>query len=691
VLEEIHNRDVVCWNALISGYVSHGQQQSHDALSCFERMQWEGISPNGVTFTCILKACGNIRAIDKGKQIHSEIVNRGLLSENVVLGNALVDMYVKCGMLEKAHQVLQELPVRNVVSWSTLIAGHAREGQPHEAFDCFEQMQREGLYPDEFTFTSILQACGKIGIAEKGEQIHDEIMSKGLLKKNTMLSTALVDMYAKCGLLSKAQDVLERLPVRTLVSWSALIAGYVESGRFHDALDCFDRMQAEEGFSADAVTYLCILKACGNLQAIEKGKEIHGEIVEGGMLIGNNVIANALVDMYAKCGELGKARRVIEELSSRDVISWSALIAGYAEEGRGLEALDCFGYMKREGLLANEITFISILKACGSMEAINKGKQIYNEIISMGLLKKSTELGNVLVDMYAKCGDLAIAQRILEELPIRNAVAWSALIMGFIKKGPCYQALECFEKMRGEEIMPDGVTLTCMLKACSSIGAIDRGQQIHHEIAENNCLRQSVSLGTALVDMYAKCGILSKAHEVFEELPVRNVVSWSALIVGYSAARQADEAVRCFVQMQSEGVMPNGVTFLSVLSACNDAGRLEEAQLYYETMGRKYGVPPMSKHQASMVSLLGRVGHLDNAMSAAVSMPESNDPSVWVVLLDACRKWGHVKLGRLAFAKMTQMGNNLAAAYSLMADLYVVVGMEGDVERTKSMKEQAYV
>jgi pentatricopeptide repeat protein len=226
-------------------------------------MQKEGISPNQITFISLLKACGSICAIEKGEQIRGEIASRGFLKTNAVLGNALVDMYAKCGMVEKAHTVLKELPVRDVVSWCTLICGYAQQRKCPQALDCFDQMKSEGLFPDDITFACVLKACGSAGDIENGERIHDEILTSGLLDTNAFLGTALVDMYAKCGSLAKSQAVHEELHCKDVVAWNALIVGYVKQGKGFEALRCFRQMHIE-GVNPDSITFDAILKACGH-------------------------------------------------------------------------------------------------------------------------------------------------------------------------------------------------------------------------------------------------------------------------------------------------------------------------------------------------------------------------------------------------------------------------------------------
>ncbi|KAI5066524.1 hypothetical protein GOP47_0019148 [Adiantum capillus-veneris] len=581
-------------------------------------MQREGLSPNAVTYACILKACSIMQNVEMGKQIHDEIVSQGLLERNVVLGNALVDMYDKCGEFVKALKVLYELPTRNVISWTALIAGYVQRGQGKEALGCFNGMRREGLSPNATTYACTLKACGIMQEVDMGMQIHDEIVSQGLLEKSIVLGGALVDMYAKCGVFTKAHKVLEELPVRNVVSWSALITGYAQQGHGQEALDSFQRMRSE-GFSPNAITYACILKACGIIRDADVGKQIHDEIASQGLLKRDVVLGNALLDMYAKCGVLLKAQKVFDELHIRDAISWNSLIAGYAQEGLAHKALGCLHQMRSEGFSPDRVTYACILKACGIMQDIDMGKQIHDEIVSQGLLNKDVVLCGALVDMYAKCGILLKSQKVFDELPVRDAVSWSALIAGYAQQGQGEEALYCFQRMRSEGFSP-------------------------------------------------------------------NVVSWTSLIGGYAQQGQAKEALDCFQCMQKEGISPDAITFVNVLNACSHSGLVDEGEMYFDNMKKKYGIAPNNEHYTCMVDLFGRARLFDKAMKVITMMPSSEYPPVWSALLGACRKWGNVKLGRFAFERAVQLDQYDAAAYVLMSNIYAAAGLQEEAENIECMR-----
>ena len=434
--------------------------------------------------------------------------------------------------------------------------------------------------------------------------------------------------------------------------------------------------------------FVSSLKACAEKKDLLTGNKLHVDIVRHG-LVQKPYLASSLISMYAKCGIISKAQQIHDEFQARNVVTWNAMITGYARDGQALESFDCYERMENEGIFPNHVTFICILKACGITGAIDRGKQIHSKVlisIKDSMEKDLVMIGSALVDMYVKCGLIAIARKVHSDLPVRNVVTWSILIAGYVQQGKGHAALNSYEKMRSEGILPDAITFTCILKACGSIGASNKGKEIHEEVALKGLLQKDLVLGTALVDMYAKCGMLEKAREVLRELPGRDIVPWNALISGYAQHGQGHEALECFKSMREEGIAPDEVTFLSVLTACSHSGLLEDAQMCFSNMREKHNIVPNSEHGTCMVVVYGCVGQFDDAVSMIKTLPSLCDhPPVWFALLDACRKWGNVKLGALAFNQAIQVDGS-SAAYALMASIYAGVGMMKDAGKVEALR-----
>jgi pentatricopeptide repeat protein len=471
-----------------------------------------------------------MKAMKKGQEVHAKIMKEHFLQPNVFIGNALMGMYVKCGELMKAQEVFDELAVRDVVSWNTLIGGYAQHGYGDKALDFFKQMRIGGISPTPVTFVSVLKACGIVGDIARGEEIHDEVVSRGLLGEDVMVGNALVDMYAKCGVVSKAREAFDKLPIRNTVTWNALIAGYVQHGHAEEAMDCCEGMK-RDGFSPDVVTFGCLLKLCSNMWAITKGREIHGEIVKGGLLDKSLILCNALVEMYATCGALYEASEVFEQLPGRDAAIWTTLIARYAQHGHGEEPLVLFGKMQDEGISPTPLTFVSALKACANIGASGQGQAIHARIDAEDVLRGDILLGTALVDMYAKCGELAKAREAFERLPVRDVVSWSALIGGYALLGNCIDApFDAFQRMSEEGIVPNSASFSSILKLCSNAGLLDAGKSAFETMIERHSIAPTLEHYTCLIDLICRAGLFAEAVGVIERMPFHgDLTVWHAL------------------------------------------------------------------------------------------------------------------------------------------------------------------
>ncbi|KAI5068818.1 hypothetical protein GOP47_0017163 [Adiantum capillus-veneris] len=665
VFDSLDLKDERSWNILITGHVKHGRLQV--GLSLYEKMEKiASLNPSGYSYAALLKACAQLKDVERGCAIHAEIVRKGLLAGDAFIGSTLVDMYIKHGSLAKAQEVFNIMPTRSVVVWTTLIAGFVEQGRGEEALRYVEQMRREGITPDAVTFVCSLKACGCIGATDKVHILHAELVKQGL-EGELLLGSTLVDVYAKCGLLEDAQGVFNKLEHTDMVAWTTLISGYVDAGFEEEALSCFERMQTQ-GFSPCQVTVLSGLRACIGIGSLLKGQEIHADIVRKGMEK-DLFVGSALVDMYGKCFSLTDAQSVLNKLPARNVVSWTALISGYTEHGYGEQALYCFDKMEDEGISPCMITFVSVLKACGSIGAIEKGLEVHAEIGRKGLLETEVFIGSILVDMYAKCGLLFKAAEVFDHLPVRNAVSWTALIGGYVEHGGSEEALTRFEEMQRQHFVPAPATYVCSLKACTSEGFAIAGEEIHAEITSKG-LEGELLIGNALIDLYVKCGLLLEAQDVFERLEARDVVTWTSLISGYAQRGKGEEAFRTLNKMIAEGVLPNLATFSSLLNACNHTGLVERSQMYLEALTNGYGFSPTLEHYSAMVDLLCRAGQVDKAAAMINRMPFCPGTVAWHSLLGACQKGHDFQRGRHAFENVIQLDERDFPAYTLMSNIH---------------------
>ncbi|KAH7387961.1 hypothetical protein KP509_16G050700 [Ceratopteris richardii] len=635
------------WNSLINGYIKRGKPQ--EALNLYQKMRkCTNVQRDGHTFVAALKACAMLRDLEHGALIHEEIDKIGVLDRNLFVANTLIDMYGKCGSPRRAQEVFDRLPKRSIVSWNALITGYVENGQEHAGLRCFANMQFLGIYPNAITFLSALKACGITKAVQEGLCIHVEIERQGLMDTHPHIGTGLVDMYCKCELLGKAQEVFINLQTRDVVSWTALITGYVERGDSLQAILCFDQMQ-QEGIVPNGITFVGVLKACAAVGDAQKGQDIHSMATDLGLVGRDILVSTALIDMYSKFGLHEKAQEVLEELSVRDIICWNALIAGYAEYGHSEMTIQCFERMLQDGIIPDEVTFVCSLKACGNIGDLKRGQEIHEVVERRGVIEQSLIIGNTLIDMYAKFGLISKSQQVFDRLRVRDVVTWTSLMVGHTENGQDEEALECFSKMQADNIQPNTVTFLCSLKACGNVVAIDKGIEIHAEIERQGLLERDPAVGTALVDMYAKCGLLEIVHQVFHRLPFRDGICWTALMTAYAQVGEAANVLFLFDKMLSEGIKPNMVTFVVLLSVCRQGCLLHRSQTYFEAMSKDFGIAPTVEHLTCMVSLLGRAGFLERADSMIKSSPSCLDNVVWNTVLGLCKHLGSVEGGKECF------------------------------------------
>ena len=395
-------------------------------------------------------------------------------------------------------------------------------------------------------------------------------------------------------------------------------------------------------------------------------------------------VGNSLVDMYGKCGLPRKAQDVFDMLPARNIISWTALMSGYADQCYNNEVLHLFYKMQEGGLIPDAAAYSCGLKACGSLGIMRKGQEIHLEIVKKGL-EIETLVGSILVDMYAKCHALIEAQAVFDKLHVQDVVSWTSLITGYMEHGQAGHALTCLEKMQFAGLVPNAVTYLCSLKACGYVGALEKGKRIHADIIQSTSLESDLVVGIALIDMYAKCGLLANAVEVFEKLPERDVVSWNALVTGYALFGESRKVFCVVDRMLEENEVPNPITFISVLNACAHQGLVNKGQTYFEHMNEYYGITPNHEHFTCVIDLLGRTGQLEEAIGIIKTMKVEPDMVMWHTVLSACQRWGHSDLGKEAFDCAMHLDEKSAAAYVCMSNIYANASLQKEMEKGRKI------
>eukprot|EP01018_Ginkgo_biloba_P008990 Gb_03996 [translate_table: standard] len=641
-------------------------------------------SPKGVpkakghsnNYVNLLQASANMNEL---KHMHAHLLICGI-EQNVFVGTTLVSMYGKYASVGDARLVFDEMSKRNVFTWNAMIGVYATHGFCDEALTLYNHMQKTGMQPDNFTFPCVLKACASLADLQQGRETHDCIIRSGF-ESDVFVGSALVAMYAKCGILDDARQAFDNMSQKDLVSWNVMIASYAQNGLCDDSLQLFRQMELT-GVKPDSATVVSVLPACAGLVALQQGKEIHAYVIKH-RIESDVVVGNAVLAMYAKCESMNDARLVFDKMIQRDVVSWNTIIAGYAQNGYCEEALKLFHQMQLAKVKPDCLTIVSVLQVCGRAADLQQGKEVH-EYIVRSRFDSDIFVRNGLIDMYAKYDSIDDARRLFDMMVERDVVSWNAMIVGYVQNGHFDQALKLFCQMGLTGMKPDSVTIVSLLCSCARLATMQQGKEIHAYINRNG-FQLNIFVVNALIDMYAKCGSLYHARQLFDKMCQRDAVSWTAMIVGYGMHGHGEEALSLFHQMQQAGMKADHITLIAVLVACSHAGLVDEGWQYFNRMRQDFSITPRLEHYACMVDILGRSGHLDEAHDFIKKMPLEPNVGVWGALLGACRIHSNVELGERVAEHLFQIAPDHTGYYVLLSNIYAAAARWDGVAKVRTM------
>ncbi|CAA7394415.1 unnamed protein product [Spirodela intermedia] len=729
--EEIPVRTAALYASLIGSLVR--AQQWRDALSAFASMVGEDLKPDRFLLPKILKACSELERLNSGAAVHGYMLKRWQeLQVDAFVGNSMIDMYGKCGDLASARKMFDEMPHRDVVSWTALLMAYTAAGQLEDAAEVFSAMRAEGVKPDLISWNALIS-----GFARKGET-----------------SAAL-------GLLeAMREDGVE--PCTN--SWNGVLSGFAQSGCFEDAIDVFMGLRSHGG-AANPVTIAAVLPACSGLRLPGLGRALHAFAIKNGFS-GNVFIDGAVIDMYMKCGDWKDAEQVFSSMEKKTAAVWNEMVAGWANQGelekameflkamaedglkpdvityntvlaayarngkkdeafrlvsemgkmnlkpnivsinaliagfqqRGLskEALGLLRVLQRRGephsrnssaiedfpsemlgssIKLNAVTVTSVLAACSDLKVQHHGMEVHGFILRNSL-ESNVFVSAALIDMYAKCENMANAVKVFCGARERNTVTWNTMMAGYNSSGEPANALKLFPQMLRKGHAPSSVTLLILLRACSTMAALTLGRALHGHAVKGMLHDPSFfGIDSTLIDMYAKCGSIQEARLVFDSTSEKDLAAWNTMISGYSLHGMAEDSIALFKEMYQSGMSPDRFTFTSILSACRQEGFMEVGWKYFNSMEEIYGVKPELEHFTCMVGIMGGAGLLEEALNFIRRMPFEPDACIWAALLRACRAHSDHEIGQEAAAALFELEPRNASNYIILSNIYTAVGM----------------
>lgn len=654
-----------------------------DALNLFVRIHSSGFPIDGSSLSCVLKVCGCLIDQNVGKQVHCCCIKSGFV-EDVSVGTSLVDLYMKTKNVVDGKKVFNEMPEKNVVSWTSLLAGYSRNGLVVQAIDTFFRMQAEGIKPNPLTFATVLGALADDGAVAKGIQVHSMVIKNGF-ESTTFVSNSLIHMYSKLGMVRGARAIFDSAENRDAVSWNGLIAGFVSNGLDIEALKVFYQMRLA-GVKLTQMIFATILKLCARLKELGLARQLHSRIVKDGF-DSDLTIRTAVMVVYTKCNEMDDALILFYTMHGVwNVVSWTAMISGYLQNGGAEQAVNLFCQMRREGVRPNHFTYSTVLTAHPTASLV----QIHAQVIKTNY-ENSPSVGTALLDAYIKIGNTCEAAKVFELIEEKDIVAWSAMLGGYAQTGDTEGAVKVFLQLAKEGVRPNEFTFCSVVNACASpTAAVEQGKQFHASSIKSG-YNNALCVSSALVTMYAKRGNIASANEVFKRQSERDLVSWNSMISGYAQHGYGKKALKVFEDMRLRKMEMDGITFIGVISACTHAGLVEEGERYFNMMVKNLSIKPTMEHYSCMVDLYSRAGMLEKAMDLINTMPSPAGATVWRTLLAACRVHLNVDLGKLAAENLISLQPQDSAAYVLLSNMYAAAGNWKERAKVRKLMDERKV
>ncbi|KAM0831694.1 hypothetical protein ACQ4PT_065392 [Festuca glaucescens] len=566
VFDCMAQRDSVSWNAMISGYSLNGCFP--EAVEAMQEMQQDGMRANASTLVALVSVCSAVGDSEAGDSLHAFALKCGVLGDES-LAPAFISMYAALDDIISSRLLFDLQPEKDLVSYNSMISAYMQHDKWKESFEVFRLMHRAGLGPNLVTVVSVLPTCSDFLGVNLGDSVHGMAIKSGLVEQVSVVS-ALVSMYSKLGELDAAVRLFCSCTEKSGFLWNSMISGYLVNSKWDMALDTFCRMQTE-GVAPDAITVVKVISGCRHIKDLRMAKSIHAYAVRNRFEL-NQSVMNALLAVYADCGELSDSYRLFQKMELRMLISWNTIISGYAEIGETEASVRLFRQMRKSGLQFDVVTLIGLISSISVAEDATIGESFHSLAVKSGC-NADVSLANTLITMYSNCGSVEACQRLFDTLSSRNTVSYNVLMTGYRKNNLSEEIVPLFHQMVKNEQEPNHITLLNLLPVCQSQS---KGKSVHC-YAIRNFFGLETSIITSAICMYSRFTNVDYSCKLFNSVGEKNIIVWNCILSAFVQCRLADNAFDFFRQMCFLNVKPDAVTMLALLSACSQIGNADLA------------------------------------------------------------------------------------------------------------------
>ncbi|KAK4253695.1 hypothetical protein QN277_010337 [Acacia crassicarpa] len=483
---------------------------------------------SGSSITSLLKVC---KTVEHLYQVHAQIVSKGLEQDHCLIAK-FISLSNSLAPLNYSKSVFDRVIGPNTLLWNSLIRGYCQKNFFAIVLDGFLHMKREACLPDNYTFPSVIKACSNLCIVREGKSIHGSIVKCGF-EWCVFVGTSLIDMYGKCGETTDARKVFDKMTDRNVVSWTAMVVGYVAVGDVVEAKRLFDIMPERNVTSWNAM-----IQGLVKVGDLGNARGIFDSMPE------RNVVSfTTMIDAYARSGDMVSARLLFDQCSNKDLVAWSTLISGYVQNGQPNAALRIFLEMESLNVRPDEFILVSLMSACSQLGCIELTRWVDSYVSESFVDLQQNHVMAALTDMNAKSGNLERALKLFEKMPKRDLISYCSMIQGLSIHGHGVEAIHLFNKMLTEGIVPDEVAFTIILTACSHSGLIDEGWNYFNSMKQNFCISPSPDHYSCMVDLLSRSGHVRAAYELIKSMPIGSFAgAWSALLGACKLCNDSDLA-----------------------------------------------------------------------------------------------------------------------------------------------------
>ncbi|KAL3537201.1 hypothetical protein ACH5RR_000567 [Cinchona calisaya] len=590
-----------------------------------------------------LSSATNPRDLHK---IHSLIITLGLY-KYVLFSGKLISKYSQFkNPLASLSIFGQSSHKNNVYMWNTIIRAMTHNGLFSKALDIYTQMRGLKIKPDNYTFPAVINSCANLLDFETAKLVQEHVLDVGF-GSDLYVCNALIDMYSRLNDFGRARNVFDKMPKRDLVTWNSLISGYSSNGYWEEALEIFFKLRMA-GLIPDCFTVSGVLCACSGLMEVDEGRVVHGLVEKIGVKK-DVTVSNGLLSMYFKFDRLMDSRNFFDNMDVRDAVTWNTMICGYFQFGLYEESIKLFLQMVQY-FKPDSLTVASVLQACGHVRDLKSGRSIHEYLVKNGY-KDDITANNVIINMYVKCGELLAARKVFDSMKSRDLVSWNSIISGYVENKFYEEGINLFKLMK-IELEPDSITYLILLSLCIHCVDTYYAMQLHCNIIKS--FGSTITLGNALVDVYAKIGKMEDSKKQFENMETRDIVTWNTIIAACNHCEDCSFGLRIISRMRNEGITFEVATLLSTLPLCSFLGAKRQAKELHGCIFR-LGFESNVSIGNAVIEMYSKSGMLGYSIRVFKLM-KTKDVISWTALISAYGMYGEGKKALRAFEGMRKVG-----------------------------------